>query len=62
VVAVILEFFILRLRSRKFVLVEGSSITQEREPQLLMQVLKDSHVVSLLVAGGTQIPKMSSLK
>jgi hypothetical protein len=48
VVVVILEFLILRLRSRKFVLMEGSSITQEREPQLLIQVLKDSHVVNLL--------------
>ena len=55
----ILEPVIVRLRSRKLVVVEGSSMTQEREPQLLIQVLNASHVADLLLDGGSQIPKIS---
>jgi len=57
----ILKSVIVRVRSRKFVVVEGSSMTQVREPQLLMQALNASHVASLLLEGGSQIPKISSI-
>ena len=55
----ILKSVIVRVRSRKFVVVEGSSMTQVREPQLLMQALNASHVASLLLEGGSQILKIS---
>jgi len=57
----ILEPVIVTLRSRKLVVVEGSYMTQERQPQLLIQVLNASHVANLLLDGGSQIPKISSM-
>jgi len=50
-----------RLRSRKVVLREGFSIVHFRDPQLFSVFLKDVHVVSLFVLGGSHIPMMLSM-
>jgi hypothetical protein len=50
-----------RSRSRNCVLLEGSSTTHLREPELFSVCLKWFQVAVLLCVGGTQIPRMSSI-
>jgi hypothetical protein len=50
-----------RSRSRNCVLLEGSSMTHLREPQLFSACLKRFQVAVLLCVGGIQTPRMSSI-
>jgi len=58
---VIVECFSVTFKSRKCVVVDGVLASRSKLPQLFSRVVKLFQVTDLLVLGGSQTPKISSM-